>query len=158
MVAQCALTSDDRFAITDLFARYAWAYDCGDAEEYAAVFTPDGVMAGDVGETAVGRDAIRAEIGKFFQMRGAATWQHFNDHLKVEGNGNGDGCTVYSYWAVLKGSHAAGSLLEQREHGVGSQGYYVSRCVKIDGQWYCKERTWHFDMPRALPWKMVPNC
>ena len=147
------LSADDRLAIVDLFARYAWAYDCGDAEEYAAVFTADGVMAGDVGETAVGRDAIRREIRKFFEMRGEAIWQHFNDHLRLVGSA--DECMVYSYWAVLKGTHATGGLTLQREHGVGSQGYYVSRCVKLDGQWYFKERSWHFDMPKGLPWKTV---
>jgi hypothetical protein len=43
------LTADDRIALVDLFTRYAWAYDCSDVDECAAVFTPDGVMAGDVG-------------------------------------------------------------------------------------------------------------
>lgn len=146
------LSAEDRIAIVDLFARYAWAYDCGDADEYAAVFTPDGVMAGDTGGVAVGRAAIRAAIQEFFLMRGDAVWQHFNDHLKVDGHG--DECTVYSYWAVLKNSREVGAPLEAGERGVGSLGYYVSRCVKIEGEWYFKERVWHFDMPKGLPWKI----
>ena len=67
-------------------------------------------------------------------MRGDAVWQHFNDHLKVDGHG--DECTVYSYWAVLKNSREVGAPLEAGERGVGSLGYYVSRCVKIEGEWY----------------------
>jgi uncharacterized protein (TIGR02246 family) len=145
------LSADDRLDILDLFARYAWAYDCGDSEEYAAVFTDDAVLAGADGHVAVGREAIRKDIERFFEMRGATVWQHYNGHLKIDGNGTR--CTVYSYWAVLQNVRAPHEPVEAGNRGVGAIGYYVSRCVKADGRWLFKERRWHFDMPKALPWK-----
>jgi uncharacterized protein (TIGR02246 family) len=36
------MTPEDRFAIQDLLARYAWALDTGDYEAYALLYTPDG--------------------------------------------------------------------------------------------------------------------
>lgn len=138
------MTAEDRLDIFDLFARYAWAYDCGDADAYAAVFTADGLLA-DEGELhAEGRPAIRAAIATFFDLRGANVWQHHNAHLRMSGDGSA--CTVWSYWAVLERRHADGG------YGVGSLGYYLSRCVKQDGAWYFSERRFFMDMPKALPW------
>ena len=137
------MSADDRLDIFDLFARYAWAYDCGDAEAYALTFTPDGVLADDGGLRAEGRPAIREAIKTFFEMRGKRTWQHHNAHLRMEGDGSS--CDVWSYWAVLE-------RREDGEHGVGSLGCYLSRCVKQDGQWLFKERTFYMEMPKALPW------
>ena len=34
-----AITAEDRLAITELFARYAWCFDSGDVEGFAALFT-----------------------------------------------------------------------------------------------------------------------
>jgi ketosteroid isomerase-like protein len=139
------MTADDRLDIFDLFARYAWAYDCSDADAYSETFAPDGVLADADQMRVVGRIAIRRAIRKFFEMRGTSLWQHHNDHLRIEGNSQE--CTVWSYWAVL----------EHRQiddyHGVGKLGYYFSRCVKLDGRWYLKERTFFVTMGDGLPWK-----
>jgi uncharacterized protein (TIGR02246 family) len=62
------LTAKDRLGIFDLFARYAWAYDCGDAEAYAETFTEDGVLADENDLRAVGRPAIAEAIKRFFEM------------------------------------------------------------------------------------------
>ncbi len=141
------MSADDRLAILDLFARYAWAYDCGDAAAYAAVFTEDGLLADQADLHAVGRPAIREAIKYFFDLRGQSVWQHHNAHLRMEGDG--EECQVHSYWAVLEHRPDGG-------FGVGSLGWYLSRCVKLDGEWFFQERTFYNDMPKALPWATAP--
>lgn len=136
------MTAEDRLDILDLFARYAWAYDCSDAEAYAGTFAPDGVLVG--GQLRVqGRPAIREAIKAFFEMRGTSLWQHYNDHLRMQGNDRE--CTVWSYWAVLE-HHRPDRF------GVGRLGHYFSRCVKVDGRWCFKERAFYAELPDGLPW------
>ena len=86
------LTTADRLGILDLFARYAWAYDGGDAQAYAENFTTDGVLADENDLRVVGRPAIAEAIKTFFDMRGLNVWQHYNDHLRIEGDS--EACTV----------------------------------------------------------------
>jgi ketosteroid isomerase-like protein len=138
------LTTADRLGILDLFARYAWAYDGGDAQAYAETFTTDGVLADQNDLRAVGRPAIAEAIKTFFDMRGLSVWQHHNDHLRIEGDS--ERCVVYSYWAVLEHRPDGG-------FGVSSLGWYLSRLRKVDRVWLFAERTFYMDMPRGLPWK-----
>jgi ketosteroid isomerase-like protein len=138
------LTTEDRFGIFDLFARYAWAYDCGDAQAYAETFTTDGVLADENDLRAVGRPAIAEAIKTFFDMRGLDVWQHHNDHLHIQGDGAQ--CTVHSYWAVLAHRRSDDGF------GVSTLGWYISRCRKVDGVWLFAERTFYMDMPKGLPW------
>ena len=42
------LTVEDRLAIQDLLARYAWALDTGDVDSFVACFTPDAVVIEEV--------------------------------------------------------------------------------------------------------------
>jgi uncharacterized protein (TIGR02246 family) len=138
------MSAEDRLDIFDLFARYAWAYDCGDAEAYAAVFTPDGILADQKDLRAVGRPAIREAVGTFFQQRGSNVWQHHNNHLRMQGGGRA--CRVWSYWSVMEHRHADGG------YGVRSLGYYLSDCVKQHGTWFFSGRTFYMDMPPVVPW------
>jgi len=144
------MSADDRLDIFDLFARYAWAYDCGDADAYAEVFTSDAVLSDEKGFLAEGRDAIREGIKTYFGLRGANTWQHHNDHLRIEGDG--EACTVHSYWAVLEHRAADGGF------GVGSLGWYVSHCVKTPDGWRFKSRRFNYDMPSGLPPTMTGSA
>ena len=139
------LTTEDRLGIFDLFARYAWAYDGGDAQAYAETFTTDGVLADENDLRAVGRPAIAEAIKTFFAMRDPDVWQHHNDHLRIQGDSTQ--CTVYSYWAVLAHRRSDDGF------GVFALGWYVSRCRKVDGVWLFAERTFYMDMPKGLPWK-----
>ncbi len=137
-----AMSADDRLDILDLFARYAWAYDCGDAEAYAATFTQDAVLSDELGFRADGREAIRKGIVTYFELRGASVWQHHNDHLRIEGDGSS--CVVHSYWAVIEHRVDGG-------FGVGSLGWYVSHCVKTAEGWRFVSRRFNYDMPKGLP-------
>jgi ketosteroid isomerase-like protein len=61
-----ALVTDARSAIADVRHRYCWAYDDGDADALAALFTPDGVIdLGDWGRfegPAAIAEGIRAQV------------------------------------------------------------------------------------------------
>ena len=144
------MTADDRLDIFDLFARYTWAYDCGDVDAYAETFTPDGVVEGVGGfRRAQGHDAIRDFARFFLALRGERGWQHYNDHLRIEGDGQQ--CSVHSYWTVLETSP------DKASHHVAATGYYVSQCVKRDGGWYFTHRTVHMAMSKGLPWKQYAS-
>ena len=95
-----SMSAEDRLDIFDLFARYSWAYDCGEADAYAAVFTADGVLEDGQDLKAVGTAQNRDAIQQFFTLRGPNVWQHHNAQLRMEANGHA--CTVWSYWALLE--------------------------------------------------------
>ena len=48
MAAAGPLTTEDRIAINDLLAEYAWALDTGDVDALVACFTPDAVVIEEV--------------------------------------------------------------------------------------------------------------
>src|SRR5260221_391719 len=48
-----ALTAQDLVDIQQLYAKYNWTLDSGDAEAYASTFTPDGVFNNNVGHDAI---------------------------------------------------------------------------------------------------------
>jgi uncharacterized protein (TIGR02246 family) len=139
------LSAEDRLDILELLARYAWAYDCGDAEAYADTFTEDGLFEGTFGEQVVGRTAIRDYVQTLMAPRGADMVQHHNDHVWIEGEG--DRCTVYCYWMQVQ--QKAG----EKTCSVRNIGYYVSECVKIDDIWYFKKRSIPLWNGKAIPWK-----
>jgi len=140
------LSADDRLDIIELHARYSWAYDCSDPEEAAATFTEDAVIDAFGAEAARGRAGIADLIRTLYgSERGDLDWQHHNGHFIFDGNG--DACTVYNYWSLLKGNAAT------VEYSVRSFGYYRSECVKVDGEWLIARRSidrWNRD---KLPWK-----
>ena len=43
-MAETTISVQDRSAIHDLMARYAWCLDRGDLDGLAAIFTPDGTI------------------------------------------------------------------------------------------------------------------
>ena len=51
--AAAALTAQDFVEIQQLYAKYNWTLDAGDAEGYASTFTADGVFNNNVGHDAI---------------------------------------------------------------------------------------------------------
>lgn len=73
------LPIEDRLAIQDLFAGYAWALDTGDVEALVANFTEDAVMIEEVFEDPdvwEGHDGIRALAKHYFTSPGFPGRQH----------------------------------------------------------------------------------
>src|SRR3979409_2796047 len=70
------LTSDDLVEIQQLYAKYNWTLDSGDAEGYASTFTPDGVFNNNVGHDAIVKFAQTVHGGM------AARVKHWNTNLR----------------------------------------------------------------------------
>ena len=71
------LTSDDLVEIQQLYARYNWTLDAGDAEGYASTFTPDGVFNNNVGHDAI------VKFAETFHGGMGARVRHWNTNLMI---------------------------------------------------------------------------
>jgi SnoaL-like domain len=136
----------DRLELTELIARYAWAYDCGEAELMADTFTADGSIEAWGKQVGSGRTGLIEFARGLFAERGDRDWQHLTDHHVFEGGG--ESCTVYSYYSMLEGTRT-----DPREFRVRSFGYYVSECVRQDGGWRFRKRSIHRWNAQRAPWR-----
>lgn len=131
----------DREAINALMWHYARALDSGNAEAYAAVYTPDGQFG--TGATATkGTEALKKMIigveegraknkaaGKpvapMYHMT-ADSWIEFIDDTHAR---------HHSYWMTVFGSAGQGSA-----PSVAAAGRGVDDLVKVNGKWLIKQR------------------
>jgi hypothetical protein len=81
-----SLTADDYIEIQQLYTRYNNMIDSGNAEGYAATFTPDGAF-----NAYNGHDAL---IG-FIRQRNGANTRHWNTNLAITGTAEGASGAVY---------------------------------------------------------------
>ncbi|MBO9581695.1 MAG: nuclear transport factor 2 family protein [Sphingobium sp.] len=140
MTSNHDLTAEDRLAILDLMARYSWAYDDGNAEAYAAVFTPDGILADEFSILGTGRDEIKQALKLFIDQRGSDLWRHYNDqHLFEVGP---DRVRIRSYWMVVS------TNISGESHVLG-QGRYVTEVQRLHGEWLIARRTFSVDRKRV---------
>lgn len=128
-----------RAAIENLQARYTFAMDFNDPDEYASVFAENGVLdwAGGLVE---GRQAIRQFMldGVYNLARNAeeaawpATTRHFiaNRVVRVEG----DTARAWTYWFQVNNNGA------DRTAQYGLFGHYEDELAKIDGEWLFTRR------------------
>jgi hypothetical protein len=84
------LTADDYIEIQQLYARYNMAIDSGDAEGYAATFTPDGVF-----NTFKGHDALVGFINTWKEKMKGGNMRHWNTNLAISGTPDGASGAVY---------------------------------------------------------------
>ncbi len=83
------LTTQDLVDIQQLYARYNWTLDAGDAEGYASTFTPDGVFNNNAGH-----DAIVKFANTFHAVLGAHV-RHWNTNLMILPSAEGASGQVY---------------------------------------------------------------
>jgi hypothetical protein len=88
--AAAALSAQDYFEIQQLYARYNIAIDSGDAEGWAATFTPDGVF-----NTSNGHDALVNFVKIWREKLNGATRKHWNNNLQLTGNSKEASGSVY---------------------------------------------------------------
>lgn len=84
------LSPQDYMEIEQLYAKYNWAIDAGDAEGYADTFVDDGVF-----NNFTGREALVGFINRFSQGDNGGTRRHWNTNLKIEGDGKTASGAVY---------------------------------------------------------------
>ena len=86
-----ALSLEDRFAISELLARYFHATDARDCDAIAAMFAPDGILEVEGSWQARGRKQI-ADAER--PVRPRAPRRHLVNSLVIDGNGSGASCTA----------------------------------------------------------------
>ena len=132
------ISADDRLAVLDLLARYAWALDTGDYETYASLFTPDGLFV-ERGTPYRGREAMAAHVRELARTMARGN-RHHNTQVLFE-EGDESQCRLRSYSSHI---YQPG---ESREGVVRMQGYYRDTCVKVEGVWYFSQRVWDEWLP-----------
>ena len=128
------ITLEDRFAIQDLLARYAWSLDTGDVDGLVACFTPDARMVEEVFEDAdiwEGHDGIRRISEHYRNAPNFPGRQHHTSQLLIEGDT--EECRARSFAFVTECHGEPPYLLR-------FAGYYTDHIVKTQGQWLFRER------------------
>lgn len=130
------LTSDDLIEIQQLYARYNWTLDAGDAEGYASTFTPDGVFNNNVGH-----DAIVKFANTFHAGLGAHV-HHWNTNLMILPTA--DGATGQVYLVLVDFANKPATI--------ATSATYSDELVKTAQGWRFKKRATKGDVaPPAAP-------
>ena len=129
-----ALSVEDRLNLMDLVARYAECIDSGDAECYARLFAPDGVLEAR-SHTAHGRAEIQDWVQGLFDENRAGKQSKLKHFLGLPViRGDGDHATVRTYVTIPKQT-------ESGEIVINMAGTYFDDCVRLDGEWLFAKRT-----------------
>jgi len=128
--------AEDRAEIENLQARYLFALDWRDPDEYAGTFTEDGVLDW-AGGIVRGREAIRQEchgMREYFARRGSGEeptrpprLQHFITSIVI--TVDGDRASSRSLWFEIDND------TRLRTPYVGGYGHYEDELRRFDGKW-----------------------
>jgi uncharacterized protein (TIGR02246 family) len=137
--APSAGTAQDRAAIQNLIAKYAFALDTLNADLYASVFAPDAEFSFG-GNTYRGRDQIRGVIASIKERRAARPASdgpvpksyHAITNTLIEFD-NDHQAHHRSYWQTITGQSGG-------PFTVGGMGIYEDTIVRTDGEWLIKKR------------------
>ena len=133
------MSIEDRLEITDLVARYAECVDTGDAEGYANLFVPDGVVQHSAG-TVTGRGDIRAWVADLAQQGRIGPESHLKHVLGLPViKGDGQRCTARTYVVIPR-------QMESGEISTRLVGAYKDDIVKLDGRWLIEKRWIDLDL------------
>ena len=127
------LTSDDLVEIQQLYAKYNWSLDSGDAEAYASTFTPDGVFNNNVGH-----DAIVKFANTFHTGLGAHV-HHWNTNLMITPTPDGASGQVYLVLVDFANKPAT----------IATSATYSDELVKTAQGWRFKKRATKGDVAPA---------
>jgi len=127
------LTSDDLVEIQQLYARYNWTLDAGDAEGYASTFTADGVFNNNVGH-----DAIVKFANTFHGGLGAHV-HHWNTNLMILPTPEGASGQVYLVLVDFANKPAT----------IATSATYSDELVKTAEGWRFKKRATKGDVAPA---------
>ena len=131
------LSIEDRFALEDLIAAYAWALDTGDIEALVACFTTEARLIEEVFEDPdiwEGHAGIRALATHYANSAGFPGRQHHTTQLQFTPQPDGS-CAMRSFAFVTECHDEPPYLLR-------FAGWYDDLAVKgDDGQWLFARRT-----------------
>jgi SnoaL-like domain len=130
------LTAQDNFEIQQLYVRYNIAIDAGDAEGYAATFTPDGVF-----NQFSGHDALVGFVKMWREKLNGATRKHWNTNLQITGTAKE--ASGFVYLMLLDISTKPVSIL--------TTATYTDSLLKTKDGWRFTKRTTKSDVAAAVP-------
>ncbi|HEY1784359.1 MAG TPA: SgcJ/EcaC family oxidoreductase [Pirellulales bacterium] len=119
--AATAGRDDDERAVRDVVARLTKAYNGGDAEGIASLFTADGEMIDDEGTRVQGRKAIEQDFAAIFQLHPKAKIEIAIDAIRFLG----------PTLAIEEGT----STVAYEPGGTSESGRYQVTYVKQEGKW-----------------------
>jgi len=126
---------EDRIAIQDLIARYSWALDTGDVESFITLFTADAVITEAVFEDPdvwSGPEGVRGLIEHYSNSAGFPGRQHHVTQILMQGDSRRVTARSFAFVTECRG---------EPPYTLRFTGYYDDVIVKVDGEWYFKERT-----------------
>jgi hypothetical protein len=133
-LAADTLSAQDNAEIQQLYARYNIAIDSGDAEGYAATFTPDGVF-----NNMAGHDALVGFAKMWREKLNGATRKHWNNNLLITGNSKQ--ANGFVYLMLIDIGTKPASILTTLS--------YTDTLVKTKAGWRFSKRTTKGDIPAA---------
>lgn len=144
------LSIEDRFALEDLLAAYAWSLDTGDVEALVACFTPDARMVEEVFDDPdiwEGHDGIRGIAEHYRNAAGFPGRQHHVTQVQYMPQDDGS-VKMRSFAFVTECEGEPPYLLR-------FAGYYDDHAVKCeDGEWRFRRRTvrlWDGEILKNFP-------
>lgn len=144
------LSIEDRFALEDLLAAYAWSLDTGDVEALVACFTPDARMVEEVFDDPdiwEGHDGIRGIAEHYRNAAGFPGRQHHVTQVQYMPQDDGS-VKMRSFAFVTECDGEPPYLLR-------FAGYYDDHAVKCeDGEWRFRRRTvrlWDGEILKNFP-------
>jgi hypothetical protein len=129
------LSPQDHAEIQQLYAKYNHAIDSGNAEEWAATFTADGVF----NNRFTGREALIGFVNNW--KANGTSRRHWNSNLTVTASGQGAKGSVYLMLLDVGVKPAA----------VMATGVYSDELVKTADGWRFKSRAVKMDAPTPPP-------
>ena len=130
------LTTDDLVEIQQLYAKYNWTLDAGDAEGYASTFTPDGVFNNNVGHDAI------VKFAEGFHSGVGAHLRHWNTNLMILPTAEGASGQVYLVLVDFATKPAS----------IFTSASYADELVRTAQGWRFKKRATKSDVaPAAAP-------
>jgi hypothetical protein len=129
--AGAALTAQDFAEIQQLYAKYNWTLDAGDAEGYASTFTADGVFNNNVGHDAIVKFAETFHAGLGAHVR------HWNTNLMILPTPEGAHGQVYLVLVDFANKPAT----------IVTSASYSDDLVKTSQGWRFKKRATKGDTP-----------
>lgn len=136
------LSVEDRLDIQELFARYAWSLDFGDADGVVACFTPEGCLDHLWQGRLVGENAIRGALRELWYERpGWIGRQHLANHILLERDEADRGpVRARAFFTIVQFD------VDRRTSSVFGLGTWDNRCVKRDGAWL-------FELVQVKAWR-----
>ena len=119
------ITSDDRIAIAELFARYCHRVDHGDAAGWLELFTPDGTFEVAGVMRLEGHEQVGA-MPDVVAAQGGGKWRHQITNIAVDAGDNSDVALVTAYGLVTDWGNRGQSM---------SFSDYAITLNRVNGAW-----------------------